>query len=592
VAGRRGRSLDGRRLELRDFRSLRLAQAMMHAPAPMAIKKMARSDFDWRRHLDVFVAAVLIGVLSIELYVFARSQDIWLDESTQLSGIGLRFWDMLHWLAGADPNRLGVPADRSPPMSYILDWFWLHLYGNSEIGFRLFHSIFVIAGASCLAIVARRELGWPAMVVSLGFLVLSPKLIQAGVEIRSYPVFFALTCAQVAVFLKVVASPKEPDLKYLGLFGAICLVAIYTHFYGIVSTCAFFLALGISFLRRPVALAQIISAFVIVAIGSAALMPFISAAAGIPLLLPASADGPVVTHEPTTQYISYLLKLTADSANMISLPGSMAFLGGTFALLAASMLAATARLINRNPKPSDWLVAVVISGVLATVTASLFVKTFDVLKTSYSLWLLVPISLLTGAGATSATGFRLWDFLGRRVAVVALFAGAGMSTYMFFGHTSWFVHGPQRFIAALYDNAAAPKAILYDNGAAWAWSYIPLQYSHEGEVVQYRSPDNESGLVRAGPQGTKAVVQDMDATVAPYRVLLVADVRLRTYRDLRGCQYDAAACPEFPSSAIAGALVATGKWRIVDTRRNFGLWDSKVTTLERSENWSRTSRKE
>jgi hypothetical protein len=565
---------------------------MMHALAPVEIRKPARSDSDRYRHLDVLVAAVLIGVLSIELYVFARSQDIWLDESTQLSGMGLRFWDMLLWLAGEDPNRLGVPADRSPPMSYVLDWLWLHLYGNSEIGFRLFHSAFVIAGTSCLAIVARRELGWPAMIVSLGFLVLSPKLIQAGVEIRSYPVFFALTCAQVMVFLKLVASPEEPDLRRLALFGAICLVAIYTHFYGVASTCAFFLALGISFLRRPVALAKIISAFVIVAIGSAALMPFISAAAQIPVFLPASADGPVVTHGSVTQYISYLLKLTADAANMVSLSGAIAFLSGTFALLAASMLAATIRLINRRSKPSDWLIVVVISGVLAIVTASLFVKTFDVLKTSYSLWLLVPISLLVGAGATSATGFRLWDVFGRRVALVALFAGAGMSTYMFFGNASLFVHGPQRFMAALYDEAAAPKAILYENGAAWAWSYIPLQYSHEGKVVQYRYLDNGSALVQAGPQGTNAVGQDLDATVAPYRGLLIADVRLRTYRDLRACQYEASACPEFAPSAIEGVLVGTGKWRIVDTRRNFGLWDSKVITLERSENRSRTSRKE
>jgi hypothetical protein len=80
----------------------------------------------------------------------------------------------------------------------MLDWLWLQLHGSSEIGFRLFHSAFLIAGISCL------ELGRSAMIVSPGFLILSPKLIQTGVEIWAYPIFFALACAQATVFLRLV----------------------------------------------------------------------------------------------------------------------------------------------------------------------------------------------------------------------------------------------------------------------------------------------------------------------------------------------------------------------------------------------------
>jgi hypothetical protein len=532
--------------------------------------------------VDVLIAAAMITVLSLELSTFARVQDIWLDESTQLSGISLKFWEMLHWLAGADPDRLSVPGDRMPPVSYMLDWFWMHLHGTSEIGFRLFHSLFLIAGISCLAAVAWRELGRLGMFLSLGFLVLSPKLIQTGVEIRAYPIFFALSCAQTAVFLRLVASQTRVDLKFLVLFAAICLVAIYTHFYGIVSSCAFFLALGLSFLRRPVALAGIIGAFVVVTAGSTALSLFISGAAQVGLFVPATATAPTVIDKSIVQYFIYLLKLAGDAANVISIPASIMFFGGTIALVHASVITAGIRMRDRNPRPVDWVIVVVISGVLATVMASVFVTTFDALKTSYSVWLMAPISLLVGAGATSATGFRPWDGAGRRVAVGAFLTGAGISTYLFFQHAPMFVHGPQNFIGALYDKVAAPRAIVYEPGAAWGWSYIPLQYSHHGEVLQYRTEDDGAGLVRAaGGRDTTAKAQEIEATVAPYRVLLLTDIRLRTYRDLRQCQNQPSACPEFPAGAIEAALIETGKWRKTHRERRFGLWDSQVTILER-----------
>jgi hypothetical protein len=561
----------------------------MHASSRLEIKKMVRRDFDLSPLVAAPIIALLIMALSMEFYVFARVQDIWADEATQLSGITLNFWEMLRWLSGAYPDSLGVPADRMPPVSYILDWLWLHLFGPSEIGFRLFHSAIVIAGTCCLAAAAWRELGRPATIVSLGFLVLSPKLIQTGVEIRAYPIFFAITCAQVAVFMRLVADPTKLDLKLLTIFAVICLLAIYTHYYGIVSSCTFFLVLGISFLRRFAALTRIVGTFVIVIIASLALIPFVSAAARVQMFEPDVASGHVIANKPISQYyLTYLLRLVGDPANMISVSASILFFGGTIALLGVSTLAAVARVRNGNLKLIDCLTAVVVSGVLATIVASFFVgaavNNFDVLRANYSVWLLVPISLLVGASATSVTGFRLWDVAGRKVATGALLAGAGISIYLFFENASLFVHGPHRFISAIYDKAVGPKAIVYENGAAWVWSYLPLHYTHHGEVVQYWAPNSGGGLVRAGPRGTEGAVQEVEATLAPYHVLLLVDIRLRTYRDLRQCLNQPGACADFPSGAIERALIDSGKWQKTEKNRNFGFWDSKITIVERSEN--------
>jgi len=221
---------------------------------------------------------------------------------------------------------------------------------------------------------------------------------------------------------------------------------------------------------------------------------------------------------------------------------------------------------------------VVVFGVFATIMASFLITTFDVTKAQYSGWLLVPLSLLIGASAISVTGFRLRDAAGRKVAVGAMLVGAGISTYLFLLHASMFVHGPQRFTAALYDKALG--AIIYEVGAASGWSYIPLVYSHNGEVIQYRTADDGVGLVRAGRSGAKMTVQEIEAAVAPCQVLLLTDIRLRTYRDLRQCQNQPSACPDFPPGAIEGTLIGTGKWRKTGKERSFGLYDTQVTILE------------
>jgi hypothetical protein len=560
----------------------------MHAFSSVEIKKLARGHFDRSLLVSLLIVAALITALFAEFYLFARAQDIWLDESTQLSGITLKFWEMLRWLSGADPDRLGVPGDRMPPISYALDWLWLRLYGSSEIGFRLFHSAIVIAGISYLAAVTWRELGRGATIAWLGFLVLSPKLIQTGVEIRAYPIFFAVTCVQTAVFMRLLACPKKTDLRLLAAFVVLCLLAIYTHFYGVVSSCAFFLALGIAFIRTPAALAEIIGAFVVVAVGSLGLVPFTLGAAEVSrvLFVPETATAPVFVERSIVQCLTYLLKLPGDSANMVSVPASLLFFSGTIALLLASVFAALTRARIGKSKPVDWCIVVLASGILVTMAAGFFVstRTLDALKASYSVWLLVPLSLLIGTGATSVIGFRLWDVAGRTLAVSALFVGAGMSTYTFLDHASMFVHGPNRFVGALYDKALAPKAIVYEAGAAWGWSYVPLQYSHHGEVVQYRASDDGGGLVRSGPRSAEATAREMEATVAPYKTLLLTDVRLRTYRDLRQCMNRPSACPDFPPATLQAALIGTGKWREIGKERAFGLWDSEVTILERSEN--------
>jgi hypothetical protein len=527
---------------------------------------------------------ILLLVFSIELFAFARIQDVWIDESTQLSGITAKLWDMLHWLSGKDLDRFGVPGDRMPPISYILDWSWLRLFGSSELGFRLFHSAFVVAGACTLALIALRKLGLAAATITLLFLILSPKLIEMGVEIRAYPIFFAITCVQVAVFLQLVPKSNSPnlkiiDLKILAAFGSLCLVATYSHFYGVVSTCAFFLALGFAYSNDSRSLTSLAVAFALVILGSLGLVPFLTNAIE-------GSSQPAMKEQTANQYLTYLLKLFAGPANMVSLPAAVAFLGGTSALLLSGAVSAFIRISSREARSLDWLYAVVIAGAAIPLLASFVVTRFNVMSPNYSGWIFAPLALLVGAGATSSsTGFRLWDYAGRFAAVGATMASGLISTILFLAYASMFVHGPQRFVGAVFDGIEGSKAIIYEDGAGWGYSYFPLVFSHHGNIDQYRATDGQVQLIGPAAGGSGAdgpAPRDIGSAVASYDHLLVVDTQLRTYRDLRACQGLGGSCPRFVPSVIGEKLIEAGQWRESRVERNFGLYDTQVLALDRN----------
>ena len=523
--------------------------------------------------ISIFVTAGLLLAFSIALYTFAKTQDIWIDETTQLSGITLKFGEMLLWLSGYDVDRFGVPGDRMPPISYILDWVWLRLFGASELGFRLFHATFLIAGIILLVTTARRYLDLTASFITLAILCLSPKLMQTAVEIRAYPIFFAESCAQTAIFISILNDRHVIDRKLLALLVVADIITIYTHFFGLVSSFAFFVALGFAYIRRPVALLEIIFAGVITLAASVGILPFAFSAVAQSSFA-TSSDPASNSHN----YVEYLFKLLGDSANMISTPAAVLFFTGALVLLSAGAIAAMRRMLMGKSISVDWLLIVVVAGVSATLVASRLVKNFDTLKIAYSIWSFAPLTLLVASGAiASARTPRLNSIC--RIAVAATVAGAIVSTYTFLAYASEFVHGPGKFVGARYDQSEFPKAVIYESGAAWIWSYFPLVFSHKGDITQYRPTESGADLVRIVGGPTLTAPQQTLAAVAPYNRLILVNIRLRTYGDIRRCH--ANACPLFHPGEVEATLVGSGRWKEVAVDRKFGLYDAQVKILSR-----------
>ena len=533
------------------------------------MKQLKSAYSSTKPSISIFVKAVLLSAFSFALYTFAKKQDIWIDETTQLSGITLKFGDMLHWLSGQDLGRFGVPGDRMPPVSYILDWAWLRLFGPSALGFRLFHASFLLAGVILLVITAGRSLNLTASFVALAILGFSPKMVGTAVEIRAYPFFFAVTCVQTAIFIRLVNDRNRIDRRLLASFIVISITAIYTHFFELVSGYAFFLTLGLAYIRQRAMLLEIVLAVAIVGVASVGLLPFVLSAASN-----SSSSGEVVNMH---QYGVYLFELFGDSANIISRSAAILFFGGVLALLSLSAVNAAKRIINDVPQSVDWLLLVIIAGVSATLGASLFMKNFDVLKASYSIWIFAPLVLFISSGAVGSGRSGYWNGIYGVAAVVAV-VGAAVSTFTFLFHASEFIHGPGRFVGAIYDRTLSPKAVIYDTGAQWEWAYFPLEFSHGGAVSQYRFAD-DGDLVRLLPGSAQPIPQRTIAAVAPYSELVLVDLQLRTYNDIRRCREKA--CPQFHPGSVEATLIASGHWRKIAVARQFGLYDAQVMIFKR-----------
>jgi hypothetical protein len=540
---------------------------------------MRSSSFKWPdggsyppvASLPILAKFLLLLAFVIAIWMFAVKQEVWLDETTQLSGITLNFADMLRWLGGQDVGRFGVLGDRMPPVSYILDWTWLRLFGPSELGFRLFHAAFLVAGVVLLGATARRYLGLTASFMTLGILVLSPKLIGTAVEIRSYSIFFALSCIQTALFVRILDDSNFPDRRLLAAFVLVSIVSIYTHFFGLVSSSAFFSGLGLAYIRHPRALIEIIVAFAVTMVASAGALPFIFSAM-------AQSSPSIQQPSDSHRYLNYLFKLLGDSANMVLRPAAALFLGGAGVLFLMSAFTNCWRIVAGRAQSTDWLLVVIVAGASATCIASLLVKNFDILKASYSIWLLAPLSLFLAGGMVTASRLRFWNGAYGIVAAATL-AGAALSTYTFLVHDSEFIHGPGAFVGAIYDRAQSPKAVVYESDAAWGWSYFPLVFSHNGEIAQYASADGGTELDRTvvGPHQL-STRQTLEA-VAPYKDLVLVDIALRNYRDIRDCNKDA--CPQFQLGVVEKTLTASGRWRQIAVERKFGLYDTRTKIFRR-----------
>ncbi|HEY8946903.1 MAG TPA: glycosyltransferase family 39 protein, partial [Polyangiaceae bacterium] len=228
--------------------------------------------------------ALIVAVVVVWLVVaarFASAQEIWVDETTQLSGLTLGPMEVVGWLGGDRQDRFDVPGDRMPPVSYWLGSAWASLFGATENSLRALGIVLVGAAAALIASAAHRAWGSLAGWISGIAFALSPNAILSGVEIRAYPllIFLSAVAFWLMVALEDVECVRRPS-RWVAL-AATCIVAAYTHFFGLVLAGAVFLGLLAFDSVRKEGRAYWLLGTGMIAVASVGLLPFIRAAMNI-----------------------------------------------------------------------------------------------------------------------------------------------------------------------------------------------------------------------------------------------------------------------------------------------------------------------
>jgi len=452
---------------------------------------------------------------------FALVQNIWIDESTQLSGATLGLGRLMTWLTGTREASFGVPPDRMPPISYLIDAACYRTVCAAPVAWRFLHLLFAVAGVGVATWTVARRWGLGAGLVTGLLLALSPKLTELGVEIRAYPIFFAITCVQIAMLLRMVEGERLKPGQ-LGLFLLLGLASAYTHFFGLVSSMALFTGLfatRATTIREAVSIAAAAVLLVLLCLG---LAPFIMTASAI------SGDA-VQTDASGHGLVLYVLRLVAHPANVVSPIGAVLFFLPLVGLIAVAGVRvgqgfATAGFGYRR-EPIVALAVALVSGVAVTLLAAFVAKGFNPLKPTYSLWVLPVLAVLLGA--VCARGAGRWARIAQGLAFLMLL-GAAVGQMLLMRHPGWFVHGPSSAIHAAVGADPSDTAVIYEGD--WGYGFFPTYYYYHQALDQWRiAPDGQ--LQKIGLGGDPAPADP--AQLATKRRIILVRITLRDYHDLR-----------------------------------------------------------
>jgi hypothetical protein len=106
-------------------------------------------------------AFILIVVFTATAIIFSFEQNLWVDESTQLSGLSLSFVEMYLWLGGMMINPFSVPADRMPILSYYLGALWGGIFSFDVLVMRYLSLALVVIRQRLFEACRNQLRAWP-----------------------------------------------------------------------------------------------------------------------------------------------------------------------------------------------------------------------------------------------------------------------------------------------------------------------------------------------------------------------------------------------------------------------------------------------
>ena len=478
-----------------------------------------------------------LGVFATGLFVasalyFAWHQAIWIDETTQLSGLSLDPGTLLSWLAGRIDPGFGVPPDRMPPGSYLLGWFWSRIFGLTEMSMRVFGLVAVLAAVPALWGAGRLAAGPKGGAFVLAFTLLGPGMIIWAVEIRAYPLFFTAAAWSVYAMARLLSEPagQEPPRLWAG-FACAAVAAAYLHFFGVVMAANLFLVLFLDRLWRGQGWGYVVAWGLACLVAMGGLWPFIDAARAL------SAGSPAVPDSASALGASVRLgaRLVLHPAHLIwpVIAGLTAL--GVAALAALALFGAVRRAGHDAPLPRHVaaLVLTVLGGtILPLGLLSTRFHGFEATAPHYNIWMLPVLAF------GLAAGLDRFPRAGAGAAILAL-TGQIAGSAVLLKEAALFSHGPGEWVAEIIETDTA-VIVLHEASGTWAHVYFPLVYLGGEQLRQGLQADD--GTIReitpGGLMPWPSAGADLAAASAVYNVgarFLDTEALARIARDRAEC---------------------------------------------------------
>ena len=293
------------------------------------------------------------------------------------------------------------------------------------------------------------------------------------------------------------------------------ILAIFTHFFGLLLSGGVFLALLVLNRDQPARLWRVLAGIVTLGVAALGLLPFIQASIAMGKNagsgLPAPSEGRYVM---IVRLVYRLVSHPSMSAGPILV--GMVLGGAVLAVLAA--LAPK----RSSGRVTFGLLIALVSGFLVAAAAQLAQTGFQAALPSYNIWMLPALFLVMASGLAARSGLaRGCAIVGIALITVGeLFGVSRLATAGdYFAHTSY---GP---IARLIEHLGPEKvAVLYDESDRVAWHiYSPMWYTYGRRVPQYSlESSSDPGKLRVVNYPNKESEQDPRELDVDYLIVVKA----------------------------------------------------------------------
>ncbi len=163
--------------------------------------------------LVVLAAALRFPALGVQSY--------WFDETVTANLLDKSLGDMLR----AIPD-----SESTPPLYYVLTWFWAKVFGTSEAAVRSFSALAGTLTVPVAFAAGRRLIHERAGLAAAALAAVSPFLVWYSQEARAYALLTLLTAAALLFFLR---AREEPNAKHLAVWALLSALALATHYFAL-----------------------------------------------------------------------------------------------------------------------------------------------------------------------------------------------------------------------------------------------------------------------------------------------------------------------------------------------------------------------